>query len=582
MKIKKIEIKNVKGIQHQSYIVDLLPNKPNIFVAPNGYGKSSFSIGFDSLKPNKLELDDKHHHMNNSANLPEIQIEIDDSGTVKTLLADNTQNTISDEFDIFVINSQLTAKAKILNINGTRIAKSSLEIEKTVLVNTVPQNKEFGYNFTVAKKVFSETSGKILPNITQLLNSSIFLDKLESTIDFSRFELVGNLAIINNALIEIKAQTGTAQQIKNWILLNKLPQLVAIAELKKLASLIQAFDNTIISEVDSFLASFQIINLKKTLGAEFKKAIKYTHYLSEKDEFEKIINTVNSTRIRIKPKEDGNKLIVEWPKAHEISNGQRDVLSFITLLLLARKHLNKQNCILIIDEIFDYLDDANLIAFQYFITSFIDELKAKGKNFFPILMTHLDPLFFNHFCFNRHKLKVVYLKDVPYLSNPNILALIRKREDPTIQAVADKHHFHFYPTTADISTEFGALGLPQTWGKSEKFHNMINSEVVKYLNNQTDFDPLAICFAVRVKIESLLYDKIADPAHQIAFLSEHGTKKKLEYCETLGVVVPETYYLLGIIYNEKLHWRNGMEIIRPVAIKLENITIKKMITDIIT
>ena len=212
----------------------------------------------------------------------------------------------------------------------------------------------------------------------------------------------------------------------------------------------------------------------------------------------------------------------------------------------------------------------------------IEELKGIGRNFFPILMTHLDPLFFNHFCFSRHKMKVVYLKNIPYHSNPNLLNLIKKREDATIKANVDKHHFHFYPTNINIGGDFDALGLPASWGDSQRFHQFINNELQKYLLNQTDYDPLAICFAVRVRIESLLYAQIAEPLNQQEFLNKHGTKIKLEFCEGIGLAVPETYYLLGLIYNDKLHWRNGLEIIRPVAIKLENVTIKKLIRDIFT
>lgn len=91
---------------------------------------------------------------------------------------------------------------------------------------------------------------------------------------------------------------------------------------------------------------------------------------------------------------------------------------------------------------------------------------------------------------------------------------------------------------------------------------------------------MAICFGVRVRIEELLYGSITDPLHQQSFIAEHGTKKKLEYCEQVGIDVPEIYYLLGIIYNDRLHWRNGMDIVKPVALKLENITIKNMIRDI--
>lgn len=99
MKITGIEITNVKGIKH----LDLIPNKPNIFVAPNGFGKSSLGIGFNSMKRNKLELEDKDYHLNNNANRPILSVKVKDATGERTLTADNTQNTIINEIDIFVI-----------------------------------------------------------------------------------------------------------------------------------------------------------------------------------------------------------------------------------------------------------------------------------------------------------------------------------------------------------------------------------------------------------------------------------------------------------------------------------------------
>lgn len=72
MNITSIQIKNIKGIENKSFKLDLPPNKPNILVAPNGFGKSSFAIGFDSLKSSKIELDDKHYYLNQPSNRPEI------------------------------------------------------------------------------------------------------------------------------------------------------------------------------------------------------------------------------------------------------------------------------------------------------------------------------------------------------------------------------------------------------------------------------------------------------------------------------------------------------------------------------
>ena len=47
--IKSIEINKVKGIDNLKLELNLIPNKPSIFVAPNGFGKSSITIAFDSI-----------------------------------------------------------------------------------------------------------------------------------------------------------------------------------------------------------------------------------------------------------------------------------------------------------------------------------------------------------------------------------------------------------------------------------------------------------------------------------------------------------------------------------------------------
>ncbi len=580
MKIKSIEITNVKGIGNKVFNLDLIPNKPIILVAPNGFGKSSFSIAFDSLKKSKIELDQKHYHNDDDTNRPILSLTIEDSAGQRTITANDTSNSINNDFDVFVINSQLMAKATKMNISGNVIVKSSLEIAPTVLIPTIPAKVLFTYSPSSAKTSFG-VNGKILPNISNVFNCAPLMWEISQHIDFSKFGQVKNSRVLSTIKSEINAQSGTADSIKTWIETHKKTELDSVEEFRKLSETLRKFDE-IKTDVDSYLAAFQIIEVAQSMGVNFKKAVNYICYQDDKEYYENTISNFNTTRHTIRPKEDkkSNSLIVEWPKAHEISNGQRDVLSFITLLMKAKRNFRQQNCILVIDEIFDYLDDANLISFQYFITNMIEEMKSQGKNFFPILMTHLDPLYFNHFCFNRHKIKVVYLKDVPYQSNHNIVKLIKKREDPTIQAQVDKHHFHYEPTAINIATEFGVLGLPTTWGESLKFHQMIDSEVQKYLADQHDYDPLAICFGVRVRIEELIYNQIADPSKKAEFLSKHGTKKKLDYCEEIGHSVPEIYYLLGIIYNDRLHWREGIDNIRPVAIKLENLTIKHLIREI--
>ena len=490
-------------------------------------------------------------------------------------------NTIKDTFDIVVINSQVKAKARMLKIQGRNIASPYLEIEPITLIKTIPAKISFGYKLSKQKKDFG-SNGKVLVDIEKLLACPVILELLEKGIDWNK--LIGKkfTADIKASVANINSLKGTVTEIKDKL----QPSIGAIIgkyeELNNFYNKLSYIDSEYLrTEADRYLTIIQLLNLRKNLGANFKLAIKYNSYLNDREEFTQIINTVNSTRFKIKPKEDKKKgLIIEWPQGHEISNGERDVLSLIILLIKARRTFKKNNCILIIDEIFDYLDDANLVAFQYFITDFIEKMTKNDRNIFPILMTHLDPLVFNQFCFNKHKIKVHYLQSVENKTSPNLLNIIYKREDVQIKENISKHFFHYHPDNIDLEVEFESLSLNSDWSESDKFHKRNFRELRKYLVDNIKYDPVAVCIALRLKIEKLVYDSIADPSVQTIMLNTRKTKNKLEECVKMGVNIPETYFLLGVIYNSSLHLKSGQDISRPLTTKLENGTIKKIITDI--
>lgn len=582
MNISTIEITNIKGIGNRVFKLDLVPNRPNILVAPNGFGKSSFAIGFDSLKSNRIELDDKYYFNKDAGNRPVLSVSLTNG---VTLIADDTQNTITDYFDVFVINNQTEPKAVVQTIPGRpAFAKTSLDIVPTVLIQTIPARVDFDYNSAAMKAIFG-VNGKLLNNISNLFSCGALFHRIENEVDFSRFALKNYRTTFETAFPQINLQTGTGNAIKGWIVTNILPSFQGLEEFAKLSNIIASFGFTeITDEVDAYLSAWQIITVKNNMGLNFRKACKYLYYLDEKEDCTNTIAAFNPVmdRFDIKPKAEGTSLVVRWPKAHEISNGQRDILTFIALLLKSRRNFKKQDCILVIDEIFDYMDDANLITFQYYISTFIDDMKRQKRRIFPILLTHLDPLFFNHFCFNDTKIKVNYLKEINIKSNQNILKIIYKREDTSIKSSVDAYYFHYHPTinTVDLTPEFKALKLNLDWAKPEIFLKTINREVRRYLIENDIFDPLAICFGVRIQIEKLVYDKIPDPANKIKFIDTNGTKNKLHFAQSIGIHLPETYFLLGIIYNTSLHLSEGQDISKPLGLKLENGTIKQMILNI--
>ena len=65
--IKKICIENVKGFGiRKCFDLNIYPNKPNILVAPNGFGKSSLTTAFNSLNNNKINSSGTYFDFNGS------------------------------------------------------------------------------------------------------------------------------------------------------------------------------------------------------------------------------------------------------------------------------------------------------------------------------------------------------------------------------------------------------------------------------------------------------------------------------------------------------------------------------------
>lgn len=573
--IKVIEIENIKGIQFKRFLLDIVPNKPSLLVAPNGFGKSSLATAFNSMNNRRIDLDEDDLYAENIANLPRIHIEyVQIDGTVTTLSADNENNTISNEIDCFVINNQ--TKPKGIGSQFGR-ATATLEIKDIVIVDRIPNNISFNYSFRDSQARFGECS-RVLPNVNAVLANLLLVEQLSE--NHQALERGNGDRIqgrINVIIAEINAQQGTAPVLLDWITANRLADLKEINYLNTIGDLIHNFDIGYNSEAKSYLAAIQLIWLYNQESNNFKGACVFSNYKLDKQRFDSTLLTFNCTWKTIRSSETRGKLIVRFPKAIHISNGQRDILTFISMLFRAKRNLKKAANILIIDEVFDYLDDANLTAAQYYITTFIKEYESLGKRIYPLILTHLNPNYFKNFAFSNQK--VYYLDNTAIQVSPHMIRLLRNRENVTIKADIDKYLLHYDPGTINKRAEFRALTLPETWGVGSNFVQYLNNEVANYLANQP-YDPFAICGALRVKIEEIAYLKLQSAESRTAFLTTHKTRSKLEKAEEMGVVSPESHYLLGIIYNEGMHWKDNQDNVSPIASKLENLTIKKLIGDV--
>lgn len=545
-------------------------------VAPNGFGKSSITAAFASLTPSKLKLDKDFFHKGDENLKPRLTLEIEKAdGSVAVLTADESGNTISSTIDVFVINSRLEAKATKRNMGGFTSASASLHINEIILIDKIPDRVKFAYSSASARREFG-INGKILPNIDGLLSAPLLTNELWLQGDLiSKFSGVRIQAKLEEVLKSINAQTGSAAEILMWIECNLLNDLESIDCLKIVADSVSQVVNPPKSRAEALLAAYQICKLFSDDQKSFKSACAYNSYLYDKETFTDLIGSFDTTWANVKPKESNGKLVVQFPRALHISNGQRDSLCFAALIQRAKKKLGRRDCILVVDEVFDYLDDANLTAAQYYVSNFIEEIKGSGRRIYPLIFTHLNPLYFKNYAFSNQK--VYFLDKRPPAVNEHFRKFITNREQPNIKAGVERHHLHFHPHAIDLRAEFKALGIKETWGKSEMFHAHVNSEWEKYKNNQNDYDPFAICCFVRVQIEKQIYLKINDPAQQTEFLDEHGTKHKLNYAKKIGIEVPEVCYLLGVIYNDGLHYKSNSDNTTSIVSKLENLVIRKMV-----
>lgn len=557
--LNSIKIKAIKGISDKEFNLDLHPNKPSILVAPNGFGKSSFAIAFNSFNNSRIILEDENICEGYNASDASIEIEVDNT----TYKINPSENTFSHKFSSFVINSALYAKDKGQYVSGFIKHKPLLAIQDIELERKIPSKPNIIYSISSNKTAFG-TNGKVLTNILYLIENIRFIKELEY-INITEFK---KIRTYKDPLIKIKNKIntyqGTAEDILTKINEHLISDFDNIECLNHLKEVVKKFSSNKENNGIMYLESIQLVDFM--LSKEYDAYTAWCAYKVNKEYIEDLIKNFDTTHSSdLKITEQGKnpkKLMISFPSAKRISNGQRDILTFISKLYCARNKLNKENNILIIDEIFDYLDDANLIAFQYYITKFIEEYKQAGKNLYCILFTHLDPEYFHHFCFNKHKLQIRYLQKTGSCSS-EIFDLMKKRKS---SEDISKFLFHFHSKEQTVE---GHNNL--------EWYKQLYKEVTnKYLKDK-QFDCLKICLAVRIKIEELACQKLETKHDKTEFIDIHGTNNKLELIVEKGIDLPEIWGLLGLIYNDNLHWKENRDFETPLKSKLSNYVIKHMI-----
>jgi len=440
-------------------------------------------------------------------------------------------------------------------------------VNTIVLVNTIPPKIKLAYSTQAARTSFGP-SGKILPNIAELLANIKFLARMDE-IEITKYGSAAVSIVLNKFKASANAVNDTAAPI-----LGALPDTIStLPVLSQISELFAELGIDFGGPVPAALAAMQVADTWSSNKEDFRKAIKRAQYEVDRARFTEALAALKSTWKNVTPTEEKGKLVVSFPSAHEISNGERDILTFVGMLLQASRKLQASQSLLIVDEIFDYLDDANLLVCQYYLTQLISNFKQQRKKLFVLILTHLQPGYFKNFTFANQK--VEYFNRSPSSSDV-VEKIILARSDETLEASLAPIFFHYSPGHADLTNEFSQHGLDLNLALSENFRNHLFDQLNRYLSNKS-YDPISVCCAVRLKIEKKVYDELT-PSQRLQFLSTFKTAAKLEYAKQY-IDIPDLYYLLGVIYNEVAHLRKRQDNHSGLFSKLSNLTVQHMIKE---
>lgn len=578
MKIKSIQIKNVRGIQDKTILLDMIPNKPSILVAPNGSGKSSFAFAFQWLNRLRLKLEKDDAYDGNVNNKPQLVITTDDSDN-NTYIADENVNNVSKRFGVFVINNGLRASSPGQN-NGVLMGKAKITIPDIELLGKKPNDVNLIDDFDEVYDTADLLQG-FLPSINVLVSNNRFM----ASCDLDKLKIKSRQAkVINDQIEQIKTYTGTVAErhliveSRNKAVLEEIP---AILYAENLLRRFCGNDN----DTKLLLKAIRLVTLMYRKNQDFKDYIELAIYKMNEDSTRKLFDSLKKTWKDIKPHREHGKLILRIGDAQRISNGERDILILLGMLQKARNSFTKPDNILVVDEVFDYLDDANLVAAQHYVNTFIKELKDEGKNIYPIILSHINPIYFRTFAFRD--MKVYYLNPLQYPNaSDNMMKVVRKRDELERQDkekadLISKYMLHYHPDYSRDMDDVIGMKAPN-WNDIPTFKAYCIRQTVEYLNGNR-YDSLAVCVALREMIEKYCYQKLKTQEQMTHFLDvAFGTENKINYIETLGYTLPETFSLLGLIYNDPLHTnnKNKIDLRQTLYSRLENNTIKGMISEI--
>lgn len=577
--ITNITIKNIKGFgtNCNSLNVSLNPQKLNLLVAPNGFGKTSITTAFAGLQPRTLQIDENDLHRKLKDLKAELSITIDGI----TYTANKGKNEINKKIFPFVVRSKVKSSTISKTFSNHTTTKSFLDIEKIKVCDVHP-NCTVKYSVAAMRRQFGK-NGKILTDISNRFKDYNFTERVVGCYgNFEKFKTKTRQKLVDDILAKIERLKGTEKNVRDAIEADITLFHAIEAEQNYQEALNQLDSEHQLTSLDSFLLFYQLLSLYNSDATNLTDVHKRRTYEAIKAQVNASLQTLNNTWKNINVNETAKELIVSYPQADEISNGQRDILTFVIQLISFRSQIpqNKPS-ILIIDEIFDYLDDANMIAAQYYLSDMIKKMK---QEIYVVILTHVDPNHFRSYVFNK-KLNIQMLAKSQPAGSEAMKAFVAFREKLNKKLTDGEmlyndlshYFFHYAPETKDVSDKLPAQqNLKITWGRNLTMLQYVIGECNKYLSEQSNYDPYALCIGIRLRLEKMVYDSLGAEEQKKTFLDTHKTNDKMDYARGCGVEIPDSYYFLSAIHNEADHLKDANKD-KPCIYKLQHPVVRRII-----
>lgn len=442
---------------------------------------------------------------------------------------------------------------------GPRVlSQTKMSVQQCVLYEKVPATVHLDYSVTAERQKYASILRGRMDNLAEAFKSYEFLSELLScdaafkTTEGSRYA-----AAVNDFFKGvISLETGIGGDISEDEVLSY------ISSVKPLSSIKEILDRWYPEKgnISNYLNAIQVNRFIEKRRGDIKGAVSYLRFRKIKDDINEMLPLLNRTRYGVEAKVRNHQLVVDFPDWDEASNGEIDVLQLCVALFRARtKFGEKENALLLIDEVFDYLDDANLLVAQHFLLEMIKQFKNPGKNLYVVILTHLDPGLFKSFRFkNFHTSYIPNSGDDTVKGCLNRLLVDRNRcqkELPDIFNSVSSHYLHFSDcekVSEGVLEYIAKQGIVGGLKSPSSFRSEMEAKLGDYFSGKP-FAPSEVCCGIRLAVERLSYERLAADDKPGFLKINTGTEDRLRYASEHGVEVPETFHLLGSIYNSCMH-----------------------------